>query len=152
MKSFIKGMLLFILGVVMVATAVTTVSCDKAKREFTPPDSVFQNRIDAYLPIAMQKLYTFESPTDAILYKQERQRQLEFDSIFCNLSDQELANICAVLAKQQSQFSISDIVYEYRANKRIYSALPETPLPSEPEPEKRDSIPDSIKIVAFKAL
>ena len=77
---------------------------------------------------------------------------MEFDSIFCNLSDQELANICAVLAKQQSQFSISDIVYEYRANKRIYSALPETPLPVEPEPEKRDSIPDSVKIVAFKSL
>lgn len=152
MKSFIKFMMFFVIGAIMVATAITTASCDKAKREFTPPDSVFQNRIDAYLPIAMQKLYTFESPTDAILYKQERQRQLEFDSIFCNLSDQELANICAVLAKQQSQFSISDIVYEYRANKRIYSALPETPLPAESEPEKRDSIPDSVKIVAFKSL
>lgn len=151
MKNFIRFVLFSALGALLIAVSVLTTSCDRAKREFTPPDSVFQNRIDAYLPIAMQKLYTFESPTDAILYKQERQRQLEFDSIFCNLSDQELANICAVLTKQQSQFSISDIVYEYRANKRIYSALPETPLPVEPEPE-RDSIPDSVKIVAFKSL
>jgi hypothetical protein len=151
MKNFIRFVLFSALGALLIAVSVLTTSCDRAKREFTPPDSVFQNRIDAYLPIAMQKLYTFESPTDAILYKQERQRQLEFDSIFCNLSDQELANICAVLTKQQSQFSISDIVYEYKANKRIYSALPETPLPAEPDPE-RDSIPDSVKIVAFKSL
>lgn len=151
MKNFIRFVLFSALGALLIAVSVLTTSCDRAKREFTPPDSVFENRIDSYLPIAMQKLYTFDSPTDAILYKQERQRQLEFDSIFCSLSDQDLANICAVLAKQQSQFSISDIVYEYRANRRIYSALPETPLPAEPEPE-RDSIPDSVKIVAFKAL
>ena len=141
----------FLIGALLITAVATTSSCDRAKREFTPPDSVFQNKIDSYLPIAMQKLYIFDGPMDAIGYRQERLRQLEFDSIFLQLSDQDLANICAVLAKQQKQFSISDIVYEYKANRRIYSALPETPLP-ESEPEKRDTIPDSIKIQAFKAL
>lgn len=150
MKKFLKYFLFLFIGAVLVATAIATSSCDRARREFTPPDSVFQNRMDAYLPVALQKITEFNNPTDAVLYKQERCRQLEFDSIFCKLSDQELANICSVLAKNQSTFGISDIVYEYKANKRIYSALPEAPLPIEPTPETTK--PDSSNIIQLEAL
>lgn len=149
MKKFIKYFMFLLLGTLLITTAITTASCDKAKRELTPPDSVFQNRIDAYLPIAMQKMYEFDSPTDVVLYKQERLRQLQFDSIFTSLPDQTLANICAVLSKQQSKYGISDIVYEYNANRRIYSALPpDPPLPEEPE-KKPDSTDSTVAITPF---
>lgn len=147
MKKFIKLFTLLFVGACMIAT---TTSCDQFRQEFTPPDSVFQDKIDAYLPVAMQKMYEFDNSIDVVLYKQERLRQLETDSIFTSLTDQQLSNISAVLLKQQKKFGINDIVYEYKANKRIYSALPEAPLPSE---EQADKTPETIDtIVQYKML
>ena len=143
MKRFIKYLMFTLIGGLLVAGSLITTSCDKIKQEITPPDSVFQKQVDQYLPIAMQKLYEFSDPIDVMLYKQERLRQLEADSIITSLSDQTLSNICAVLSKQQKTYGVSDIVYEYKANKRIYSALPEEPLPA-PTEIPRDSTADSI--------
>lgn len=143
MKRFIKYLMFALIGGLLVAGSLTATSCNKIKQEITPPDSVFQKQVDQYLPIAMQKLYEFSDPVDVMLYKQERLRQLEADSIITSLSDQTLSNICAVLSKQQKTYGVSDIVYEYKANKRIYSALPEEPLPT-PTEIPRDSTVDSI--------
>lgn len=146
MKKFI--LMFALIGVLLIGTAITTTSCDRV-RDRALPDSIFENKVDSYLPIAMQKMYEFDNPVDVMLYKQERLRQLEADSIITSLSDQTLSNICSVLGKQQKTYGISDIVYEYRANARIYSALPETPLPA-PEPVESDSTVDTIP--QYKAL
>ena len=150
MKKFIKYLMFALIGGLLIAGIVTTTSCERIKEEIAPPDSIFKQQVDEYLPIALQKMYEFDSPTDVIAYQQERRRQLEFDSILLTLPDQTIANICTVLGKQQKTYGISDIIYEYRANKRIYSALPETPLPS-----MQQSVPDSAdsaKIIPFEAL
>lgn len=143
MKKFIKCIMLSLIYGMLFCAVASVTSCNKIRQEITPPDSVFQKRVDQYLPIAMQKLYEFSDPVDVMLYKQERLRQLEADSIITSLSDQTLSNICAVLSKQQKTYGVSDIVYEYKANKRIYSALPEEPLPT-PMEIPRDSTADSI--------
>ena len=150
MKTFIKYLMFALIGLLLVAGSLTITSCDKIKQEITPPDSVFQKQVDEYLPIAMQKLYEFSDPIDVMLYKQERLRQLEADSIITSLSDQTLSNICSVLGKQQKTYGISDIVYEYKANKRIYSALPEEPVAPPISSTGKDStdsiIPYSVKL------
>lgn len=150
MKKFIKYLMFALIGGLFITGMVTTTSCEKIREEITPPDSVFKQQVDEYLPIALQKMYEFDNPTDVIAYQQERRRQLEFDSILLTLPDQTIANICTVLGRQQKVYGISDIVYEYRTNKRIYSALPETPLPS-----VQQNVPDStdsVKIIPFEAL
>lgn len=143
MKRFIKCIMLSLICGMLFCAVASVTSCNKIRQEITPPDSVFQKQVDQYLPIAMQKLYEFSDPVDVMLYKQERLRQLEADSIITSLSDQTLSNICSVLGKQQKTYGVSDIVYEYKANKRIYSALPEEPLPA-PTEIPRDSAVDSI--------
>ena len=150
MKKFIKYLMFALIGGLFITGMVTTTSCEKIREEITPPDSVFKQQVDEYLPIALQKMYEFDNPADVIAYQQERRRQLEFDSILLTLQDQTIANICTVLGRQQKTYGLSDIVYEYRTNKRIYSALPETPLPS-----VQQSVPDStdsVKIIPFEAL
>lgn len=150
MKRFIKCIMLSLICGMLFCAVASVASCNKIRQEITPPDSVFQKQVDAYLPIAMQKLYEFSDPVDVMLYKQERLRQLEADSIITSLSDQTLSNICAVLSKQQKTYGVSDIVYEYKANKRIYSALPEEPLPTPTPPAGKDStdsiIPHSVQL------
>lgn len=150
MKKFIKYLMFALIGGLFITGMVTTTSCEKIREEITPPDSVFKQQVDEYLPIALQKMYEFDNPADVIAYQQERRRQLEFDSILLTLQDQTIANICTVLGRQQKTYGLSDIVYEYRTNKRIYSALPETPLPS-----VQQNVPDStdsVKIIPFEAL
>lgn len=142
MKKFIKFLMFALIGVLLISTAITATSCDRV-RDRALPDSIFENKVDSYLPIAMQKMYEFDNPVDVILYKQERLRQLEADSIITGLSDQTLSNICTVLGKQQKTYGISDIVYEYQSNKRIYGALPEAPAAPPISPTGRDST-DSI--------
>ena len=144
MKSLLKYLMFAILGAVLIATSASLVGCNQVRREITPPDSVFQHQIDSYLPVAMQKLYEFSDPVDVISYRNERLRQLEADDIICGLSDQTLANICSVLSRQQKTFGISDIVYEYKTNKRIYDGLPEEPVATVPAPI--DSVP-SVPVV-----
>ena len=140
-----------ILGAVLIATSASLVGCNQVRREITPPDSVFQKQIDSYLPIALQKMYEFTDPVDVISYRNERLRQLEADDIICGLSDQTLANICSVLSRQQKTFGVSDIVYEYKTNRRIYDGLPEEPVATIPIPT--DSVPsvqvqsDTVKYV-----
>lgn len=121
MRKFIKFILL---AFILTLGVVGICSCERMHFYEDPVDSVIEKKVDDYLPEATRKMYTFSSPTDALLYKSERITQLQIDSVFCNLSDQTIASICAVLKKQQSSFGISDIVYEYKANARIYDALP----------------------------
>lgn len=148
MKNLLKYLLFAILSAILVATSASLVGCNQVRREITPPDSVFQQQIDSYLPIALQKMYEFSDPVDVISYRNERLKQIEADDIICTLSDQTLANICSVLSRQQNTFGISDIVYEYKQNRRIYDGLPEEPVATIPAPT--DSVPlppDTVKFV-----
>ena len=151
MKNLLKYLLFAMLGAILVATSASLVGCNQVRREITPPDSVFQKQIDQYLPVAMQKMYEFTDPVDVISYRNERLRQLEADNIICGLSDQTLANICSVLSRQQKTFGVSDIVYEYKTNRRIYDGLPEEPVAETPPdtPKVITLPPDTVKYVAL---
>lgn len=126
MKRFIKFMLgAFVFALACVSTSTIT-SCS---RPSNPTDKWFKEKLDQHLPQAMQNLYSFEDVTDVMLYKQERGTQLYIDSVFTSMTDQEVANVVSVLKKEQTKFGVSDIVYEYNANRRIYQNLP-TSTPS----------------------
>lgn len=161
MKKFIKYLMSFFLGALILAGSGMCQSCRDHRPRIPIDDEEFQEKLDKYLPSAMQNMYSFEDVTDVMLYKQERSAQHFIDSVFISMSDQEVANVVTVLKKEQpnrSRFGVSDIVYEYRAGQRIYSNLPdpssETTSKSE-QPDPPVAATDStteVKIQAYSQL
>ena len=149
MKKWIN----FIMGFVLIAAAsICSTSCDRVRQT---DEQAFEAMLEEHLPKALQNVYTFSDVNDVILYKHERVSQLFTDSVFTSLSDQEIANVVSVLKKQQDTFGVSDIVYEYRANQRIYSNLPDANTSSpttteQPDPPVAAKQGDSI--VEFSSL
>lgn len=142
MKKFLKYLMSFFLFALILAGSGMCQSCRDRRPHIPIDDEEFQEKLDKYLPSAMQNMYSFEDVTDVMLYKQERSTQHFIDSVFINMSDQEVANVVTVLKKEQpnrSRFGVSDIVYEYRAGQRIYSNLPD---PSSPETTSKSEQPD----------
>ena len=156
MKKFLK----FVMGLALFTLIIAgSGMCQSCHRHGIPiDDEEFKEKLDQYLPEAIQNVYAFDDVTDVLLYKQERSNQAFVDSVFGELSDQEVANVVSVLKKQKDgKIRVSDIVYEYNANKRIYSNLPSAPsTPSTTDKEQPDppvaTEKDSAKFVAFESL
>jgi hypothetical protein len=130
MKQFIK----FMMGVILFTLILAGLqSCNGHRPRIPIDDQEFQDKLDQFLPEALKNVYAFSDITDVIIYKQERSTQNYIDSVFLTMTDQEVANVVAVLKKQQSSFGVSDIVYEYTSNRRIYGSLPDNKK-EEPDP------------------
>lgn len=126
MKKFLKLFTLLLLGLCVIGGIATFSSCDKIKDELkTEPDSAkFVEMVAKALPAAMQQMYTFDDVTDVMSYRQERLRQARYDSVLLKLPDQTIANVVSVLSKSSPTYTITDIVYEYYCNQRVYDGLP----------------------------
>ena len=126
MKKFIKLLMFALLGALMIGGIATFSSCDKFKDELksTPDSAQFVEMVTKALPAAMQQMYTFNDVTDVMVYRQERQRQAQYDSILLALPDQTIANVISVLSKSSPNYTVSDIINEYNMNRRVYDGLP----------------------------
>lgn len=124
-----KLLMLLLLGILMlVGVGGIASSCERglSMNNTTFKDSVeFSEMLVKCLPSAQQQIYRFNDVTDVVAYRLERQRQHDYDSIFMTLTDQQVSNICSVLFKHKRAISISEIVTEYSAYKRVYDGLPE---------------------------
>lgn len=145
--------LLFLLlfgGLVLCGLATLCQSCDNALQRYQnteQTDSIkFQELLVKCLPSAQRQIYTFDDVTDVMAYKLERQRQHDIDSIFMTLSDQQIANITAVLLKHKQRCSISEIVTEYCSYKRVYDGLPDG---TDESTSNKDS---PIKVIELEAI
>ena len=149
MKKWIKLSLMLFMGACMLTgIGVVCQSCDQMTKQhhyWSTEDSETVCQIVAEnIPIIMQSAYQFDDVTDAICYKQERERQLKVDSVFASLPDQTIANVVSVLSKRRARLSVSTIVGEYQMNRSVYDGLP--------QPDRQPVQQDSVKIVSYSAL
>jgi hypothetical protein len=144
MKKFIKFSMGLILLTLMVVGAGTCQSCQRHRYHI--PDEEFKDKLDQFLPEALKNVSAFTDVTDVMIYRQNAEWNHYVDSVFLQMTDQEIANVFSVLRKQMETVRITDIVHEYNSNRRIYRNLPsakdEKILESELQNYKK---PDSIQ-------
>ena len=120
-----KRLLTFLAMVALMTVALFTGSCERYRSNLCYRDSVQIARVvKACLPAAQRSLYTFDHVDNVLSYKTERRRQAEIDSTFLTLTDKQITDIVSVLKKGKPSFTISDIVQEYQAYRRVYDGLP----------------------------
>lgn len=138
MEKFFKvcGAIMMVLLCALLGTALFHSCIDReSDREYY--EDLIEDKVQEVLPDAMTQMYTFTSATDAMLYQQERATQKSVDDVFLSMTEKEVADVSTVLLKKLESITISDIVNEYRANRRIYSNLPPDPLQIDEHREDR---------------
>jgi len=136
MENFFKvcGAIMMVLFCAVLGTALFH-SCTDRESDREYYEDLIEDKVQEVLPDAMMQMYTFTSATDAMLYQQERATQKSTEDVFLSMTEKEVADVSTVLLKKLESITISDIVNEYRANRRIYSNLPPDPLQID-EPQK----------------
>lgn len=147
MKRWIKLFLMLFMGACMLAgIGAVCQSCDQMVKHhyWSSEDSEKVCAIVAEnIPVIMQSAYEFDDVTDALCYKQERERQLKVDSVFASLPDQTIANVVSVLSKRRARLSVSTIIAEYNMNKSVYDGLP--------QPDRQRVSQDSTKLIPYSS-
>lgn len=132
MKKFLsKFLMVLVAAFVMIAANVTLTSCDKGKAMFTPTVESAQVKlcIDSIVNPA------FTSATDAISLQNTLNANAYVDSIFMNLPEKTVRDVCSVLLKRRATVTKKDIVNEFVANRQIYENLPKNGAPTADKPD-----------------
>lgn len=136
----------FITMVIMFAVAMITSSCQKIDNLMPQPDT---EKIGALVTEAVDSLQNpiFYSVEDVMSYATSKYEEVYIDSVFNEMSYEDIRNVATVLLRSSGPVTKYDIVTEYMHNDMIYRNLPESLAPPIQDFKEEPVQTDSEKVV-----